>query len=94
MLFNLYTCHEALRRLDDYLDRELSPLEMQRVDQHLRICRYCSRHFAFEARFMEEMKSKLTRLSVPSSLQSKIALLLEREEADGGGPAPDPPDEP
>jgi Putative zinc-finger len=30
-----YTCEETIRRLDDYLDRELTPHEMQLVKEHL-----------------------------------------------------------
>ena len=29
------SCEEAFRRLDDYLDRELSPDEMRQVEEHL-----------------------------------------------------------
>ena len=43
-----YTCEEAFRRLDDYLDRELSAEEMTLVREHLEICAGCAREFNFE----------------------------------------------
>jgi hypothetical protein len=33
-----YTCEEAFRRLDDYLDRELSSDETELVREHLEVC--------------------------------------------------------
>ena len=36
-----YTCEEALRRLEEFLDRELTAEEMQRVQAHLDTCAAC-----------------------------------------------------
>jgi len=33
-----YTCEETFRRLEDYVDRELSAEEMERVREHLKTC--------------------------------------------------------
>jgi Putative zinc-finger len=45
-----YTCEETIRRLDDYLDRELTPHELQLVNEHLEVCAMCASEYAFEAR--------------------------------------------
>lgn len=74
---DLYGCHEALERLDDYLDRELSAEETAKVRLHLRICRVCSKKFAFEAQFNVALREKLVRLDVPANLQEKVARPLE-----------------
>ena len=34
-IIDRYTCEEVVRRLDDYVDRELSPREMQLMRQHI-----------------------------------------------------------
>jgi anti-sigma factor (TIGR02949 family) len=72
---NRDTCEEAFRRLDDFLDRRLSPQETRLVEEHLLICDACTREFAFEASVLTELKQKLRQLSPPPDLLSRI---LER----------------
>jgi anti-sigma factor (TIGR02949 family) len=70
---DLLGCHDALARLDDYVDRELSASEMSKVRFHLRICRRCAERFAFEAEIEQGLREKLARLDVPESLKEKVA---------------------
>ena len=74
-----YTCDEALRRLDDYLDRELRPEEMRRVQHHIETCAVCAQEYAFEAKVIAEIRGKLHRIDVPASLRTRLAVLLETE---------------
>jgi anti-sigma factor (TIGR02949 family) len=76
MLLGMLTCREALQRLDDYIDRELSQEEMDRVRRHLKICHACTRKFATEESFVREVRAKLDHLSVPSGLMSRISVSL------------------
>lgn len=78
-----YTCQDVFRRLNDYLDRELSPAEMALVKEHLDTCAQCASEHAFEATVLLELKSKLRRIDVPQSLVDKVAAILS---------APDRPD--
>ena len=71
-----YTCEEVVRRLNDYLDRELSPAEMVLIKEHLYTCAQCASAHAFEARALQELKSKLRRIDVPQSLVEKVAAIL------------------
>jgi anti-sigma factor (TIGR02949 family) len=80
-LINLYTCREALDRLNDYLDRELSPREMQLVARHLKICRQCTHKFTFEAELLTELRAKVAHLDMPSDLMDRISASLSAEEA-------------
>jgi mycothiol system anti-sigma-R factor len=80
-----YTCEETFRRLDDYLDRELSDLEMQRVRQHLETCAACAGEFAFEASVLSEVRSKLQRISAPPELLTKVSTLLAAERQKESG---------
>lgn len=73
-----FTCEEAFRRLDDFLDRELSAAEMALVQQHLDICAGCAREFAFERSVLNGVRAKLRQIDVPPELQARIAALLER----------------
>jgi anti-sigma factor (TIGR02949 family) len=70
---DLYGCQDALDRLDDYLDSELSPTETAKVRTHLRICRFCSKKFAFEDQFNVALREKLLHLDIPESLKDKVA---------------------
>lgn len=68
-----YTCEEMLRRLDGYVDRELSPAEMERARRHLETCAACAAEFGFQARMLAELRAKLRRIDVPGDLLARIA---------------------
>ncbi|HEY7480589.1 MAG TPA: zf-HC2 domain-containing protein [Gemmatimonadales bacterium] len=65
-------CEEAFRRLDDYLDRRLTPEELRIIEEHLDVCAWCTREFSFEASVLYGVKRKLRQLEAPSDLVSKI----------------------
>ena len=71
-----YTCEEAFRRLDDYLDRELSAEEMTLVHEHLDICAGCAREFNFEASVLRGVREKFRQIDLPDSLQARILAAL------------------
>ena len=74
---NRYTCEEAFRRLDDYLDRELSSEEMTLVGEHLEICAGCAREFTFEESLLHGVRRKLRQIDVPKNLQARVLSVLE-----------------
>ena len=74
-----YTCEEAFRRLDDYLDRELSVDETTLVHEHLEICAGCAREFTFEESVLRGVRSKLRQIELPESLQARILSVLNKE---------------
>jgi anti-sigma factor (TIGR02949 family) len=71
------TCEEAFRRLDDYLDRELSPDEMRLVVEHLQTCEVCTSEFVFEASVLTGVRRKLQAIAAPPDLLARIAARLE-----------------
>ena len=73
-----YTCEEAFRRLDDYLDRELSVEETTLVREHLEICAGCAREFSFEESLLRGVRSKLRQIELPESLQARILSVLNK----------------
>ena len=76
---NRYTCEEAFRRLDDYLDRELSTEETVLVREHLEICAGCAREFNFEESVLRGVRTKLRQIDLPASLQTRVLSVLNRE---------------
>jgi anti-sigma factor (TIGR02949 family) len=67
-----YTCLETVRRLDDYLDRELSERETIEVERHLEVCDRCLARFRFEGAVLDQLRGKLRRVSVPDSLVVRL----------------------
>jgi anti-sigma factor (TIGR02949 family) len=74
-----YRCREAFARLEDYVDRELPADELDKVDEHLRICETCAGEFAFEERVLDTMREKLKRIDVPAGLQERLLRLIAKE---------------
>ena len=83
--FDRYTCEEMFRRLDDYLDRELTPDEMRRAEEHLETCEACAREFGFEASVVSAVRATLRLVEVPDTLLDRVAMSLARERAKGNG---------
>jgi anti-sigma factor (TIGR02949 family) len=73
-----YTCEETIRRLDDYLDRELAPHEMQLVREHLEICAVCASEYAFEASALKQVRDKLHRITAPPDLLARVSRALKQ----------------
>lgn len=73
-----YTCEDAFRRLDDYLDRELSPREADLVRQHLELCAACASEYQFEESVIRQVREKLARIPAPEGLLSRISSALTR----------------
>jgi anti-sigma factor (TIGR02949 family) len=68
-----FTCEEIFARLDDYLDRELTPDEMRMVREHLETCAVCASEHKFESGVLEGVRQKLQRLEVPEGLMARIS---------------------
>lgn len=75
MFLSMLNCKETLSRLDDYLDRELSPQDVKLVERHLRICHHCSQIYATEASFLVELKDKVQRVDTEDA---QVTALLNR----------------
>jgi len=89
MRIDRFTCEETFRRLDDYLDRELSAREMRWVQEHLEVCAFCAAEFAFEAGVLERVRSVVSRIEARPGLAERIRRSLAGT-AGPGGPSPRP----
>ena len=83
-----FTCEEAFRRLDDYLDRELSAEEMELVRVHLEICAGCASEFTFEASTLRNVSAKMRQLDMPADLLERTMAALSREARPSGSGRP------
>lgn len=80
-----YTCEEALRRLEEFLDRELTPEEMGRVQAHLDTCAACTGQFRFESQVLDGLRDKVRRISLPPALRDRISRHIDGEGRASGG---------
>ena len=71
------SCSEMVLRLDDYVDRALSPTELELVEEHLLECVTCARQFRFEASLLEALRERLQCITLPDDLLARIRDRLE-----------------
>lgn len=69
-------CEEALRRLFDYLDAELSGEPQREVEHHLARCRSCFSRLEFEKR-LKAYTADLGHEPVSRDLEQRIRALLD-----------------
>jgi anti-sigma factor (TIGR02949 family) len=69
---------EALRRLEVYLDGEISELDHRRVEHHLRECEACAKKFGFERTLLDQLRGKLREVELPDQLRNRIMASLAR----------------
>ena len=77
------TCEDAFRKIDDYLDRELSDEDLTLIREHLEICAACSTEFGFERSVLDGVRAKLRRIAAPPDLLARITLRLAAEHDKG-----------
>ena len=82
-----YSCEDVLRRLDDYLDRQLSQREMELARQHIETCAACAREYGFSAGTLGTIKAKLRRIDVAPDLIDRISLAISEAHARDEGTA-------
>lgn len=70
------TCEEMFRRLDDFLDRELTASEMQQVKEHLDNCARCASEYQFDETVLKQVRQRLARVQAPPGLLDAIRARL------------------
>ena len=75
-----YSCEEAVKRLNEYLDHQMTDPERAVVMRHLEICRPCLRRFTFEQTLVVSLRQKVAHLCVPVTLREKLYALLRDKE--------------
>jgi mycothiol system anti-sigma-R factor len=72
-------CEETFRRLQDYLDRELSPTELEEVQAHLNHCGPCEEEYRFEQSVLRHVRRCMGEEPCPDDLLARVQLVLDRE---------------
>ena len=76
----MITCAEAVERLWEYLDGELSADDKARLEEHLGFCRVC----CGEVEFAQELRSFLARSSgeeLPQAVRARLLTTLDELES-------------
>lgn len=76
------SCADVLLRLDDFVDRALSPEDLELVEEHLTECVKCAEKFRFETSLVESVRDRLNRIAAPEDLLRRI-----RQRLGGLGPS-------
>ena len=75
---DFYSCEEAVKRLNEYLDHQMSEEDRTVVLKHLEICKPCLTRFSFEQTLIISIRQKITHLCAPQALREKLHGLLRR----------------
>lgn len=74
------SCQEALKRLYEYLDGELTPDTADEVQRHIEVCDACYPDVQFTTEFRDALhRAAHGQPPVPDSLRKKVGQLLEAE---------------
>ena len=71
-------CREALHRVYDFLDGEMTPERRDQIARHLDKCAPCLKAFGFETE-IRKLVADRCRDSVPEELKVRIAAVIDRE---------------
>ncbi len=74
------SCQDALERLYEYLDGELTPESAEQVQRHIEVCDACYPDVKFTTEFRDAIqRAAHGQPTVPDRLRAKVARLLEAE---------------
>jgi anti-sigma factor (TIGR02949 family) len=76
-------CGEAMARLWDYIDGELTPETEARVKTHLDACAHCYPELDFHRGFCEFLR-RTREAPIPPELRRRVFLSLLRAESEPG----------
>jgi mycothiol system anti-sigma-R factor len=66
------TCEEAVKRLQEYIDKELDRASAEQVEKHLDLCRICCDHMEFEKNMKSLVQESCFQAKAPQFLMQKI----------------------
>lgn len=72
-----FDCEATFRRMQDFLDRELSSEEMLLVQGHLDGCGMCAEEYVFEASILRRVRGCLHDIEVPEDLFARVSASLD-----------------
>jgi mycothiol system anti-sigma-R factor len=69
-------CNDCLKRLDSYVDRELSDQELEEVKDHLQRCPPCDDYFQLEVGLKRLVKVCCGQGQAPAHLRERLTQIL------------------
>jgi anti-sigma factor (TIGR02949 family) len=69
------TCKEAIARLAEYLDGELTAETLRQLEAHLTVCAPCRAYLATYRR-TKELAARVSRVEMPEGLRARVRTLL------------------
>ena len=69
-------CLATVRKLWDYLDHELTPVEVKEVDEHLARCELCPPHFEFERAFLDAVRKAREERGASAAVRDRVRYIL------------------
>jgi len=69
-------CEQVLKRIFEFLDRELADEDRNAVERHLHTCRSCFSRMEFERELKDRVQA-LSRADVPSRALDRIKALIQ-----------------
>jgi len=75
------TCAQAIEKIYEFLDGELTPLVEEHIRAHLAICRKCHPSFRHEEVFLRFLEQRARIEKAPPELRRHIMRMLMDEEA-------------
>lgn len=72
------TCQEAIEKLAEYLDAELTPGVLADLEAHLEICAPCGAYLA-TYRKTKELAAKANRVEMPDAMRERLRRFLQEQ---------------
>lgn len=76
---DFYSCSQVVRLLDDFVDRELSPVEIAAVECHLLECEKCAHEVRLEQGVLQSIRATLRRIQLPPGVEASVWRVLAQE---------------
>ncbi len=75
----MISCDEALERLFEYLDGELTDASSEEVERHAEVCKACYPRLQFERNFLDAVQAAEQRGGASRELKDRILRVLAEE---------------
>jgi mycothiol system anti-sigma-R factor len=75
------TCAQAIEKIYEFLDGELTPAVQESIRAHLAVCRRCNPNFRHEEVFLRFIERRAQIEQAPPELRRRIMRMLLDEEA-------------
>jgi anti-sigma factor (TIGR02949 family) len=72
------TCKRVFQLLDDYLDRELGPEDLDQIERHLEVCAHCAQDVRLAEGSLRAVRSKLGMIAIPAALHARVWQITTR----------------